>query len=136
MITFTMAGVFVGATNIQNKIKFGLGRAFDALGDPTSPPVFVVKSTQTGGGSTPSNPPIFTDEDVLLVNAVFDDVSKDMIDSSLIKLGDSVLTSDSDVEINQGEIIKSDGKEWIVITVLDTSPFGIPLAYESIVRLK
>lgn len=126
----------MGATNIQNKIKFGLGKAFDALGESNSPLVYLIQSTQIGGGNTPSNPPIMDDVDVLLKNAVFDDVSNDLIDGTLIKLGDSVITSDSDVEPKQGQIIKRGAERWEVVTVLKTNPFGVSLAFDTVVRLK
>jgi len=135
MTTSMTVGGFVGATNIQNKIKFGLSKAFDALGESDSPLVYVVKSTSTGG-SSPLDPPVITTEDVLLKNAVFDDVSNDLIDGTLIRLGDSIVTSDSDVEVVQGDVIKRGSELWDVVTVIKTDPFGFALVYEPVVRLK
>tara|TARA_R110002020_G_scaffold158175_1_gene341244 strand:- start:208 stop:621 length:414 start_codon:yes stop_codon:yes gene_type:complete len=127
--------VFMSASFIQSKIKFGLAKAKDALGSDSDPVTYLERRTTTGGNS-PLNPPTISIENVELVNAILDDVSRSMIDGNLIKQGDSSLTCDNEVEIKQGDTITRGSNSYVVITVIETNPTGSTLLYEPILRLR
>ncbi len=125
----------MGSLNLQNKIKIGLAKAINATGSITSDLVFIVKRTQTGGGNTPSNPPVFSDTNVLLVDAVFKTYDSKLVDANYVA-GDRVLVSNSDVDILEGETIIQGDLKYVVIDVDIKGPTSDILAYESQVRLK
>ena len=125
----------MSAANIQAEIKSALAEVHKELGSESDPLTYLEKKTVTGG-SSPLDPETITVEDVLLLNAVLDDVSRDMIDGTLIKQGDSSLTCDNDVEIKQGDIIKRGSSKYFVVTVVETNPTGSVLLYEPVVRLQ
>ncbi len=126
----------MGARDVAAKVARGLAKANLKVGENDSPIVELIRFTTTGGGNNPFDPPVQTREKILLVNAIFKTIDKSSIDNDLIKQGDMELVCDGSVEIKQGELITSDNVEYIVITVGISSPYGIPLAYTPIVRLK
>ena len=127
----------MGALSVRAKVARGLAKANSKVGESSSPIVSIIKLTTTGGGNNPFDPPVTTQESIVLVNAIFKTIDKSSIDNDLIKDGDRELVCDGAVEIKQGEVIKtSDGDEFIVISVSISSPYGIPLAYKPIVRRK
>ena len=127
----------MGGLSVAAKVARGLAKANLKVGENDSPIVSLVRVTNTGGGNNPFNPPTTTKESIVLVNAIFKAIDKASIDNDLIKQGDMMLVCDGAVEIKQGETITtSAGEEFIVISVSISSPYGIPLAYTPIVRLK
>ena len=133
----------MGANNVALKVARGLAKANAKVGENDSPIVSLVKITVTGGGNNPFDPPVTTQENIVLVNAIFKTIDKSSIDNDLIKDGDRELVCDGAVEIKQGEVIQTSVdenfiviEEFIVISVSISSPYGIPLAYKPIVRRK
>ena len=127
----------MGANSVAAKVARGLAKAYMAVGENDSPTLSLARYTTTGGGNNPFDPPTQTKESIELENAIFKSIDKSSIDNDLIKQGDMELVCDGSVEINQGDVIEStDGKEYIVVSVDISSPYGIPLAYTLIVRLK
>ena len=126
----------MSAGNIQNRIKKGLNRAYAKTGSANSDKVYVVKKTITGGDGTPLNPGASTESDIELAGAVFASYSKSLIDGSEIKQGDKKLVSNSDVEINQVDVIKQGLKKYYVVSVEPKAPTSDVLAYISQVRSK
>ncbi len=127
----------MGARDVAAKVARGLAKANLKVGENDSPIVELIRFTTTGGGNNPFDPPVQTREKILLVNAIFKTIDKASIDNDLIKQGDMELVCDGAIEIKQGETIEdSNGVEYIVISVDISSPYGIPLAYTPIVRLK
>ena len=100
-----------------------------------NPPVYHVVKTETGGNS-PLNPPVISQTDVP-VNAVFTSISRSMVDGTLIKQGDAGITvAKYSTEIEQGDTLKRDGKEYVVITKDPANPYGTSIVQKLIVRLR
>lgn len=126
----------LSAGNIQARIKRGLNRAYAKTGSANSDKVYVVKTTVSGGDGTPLNPGTSTQSDVELVGAIFTSYNENHIDGSEIKQGDKKLVSNSDVVINQGDVIKQGENEYHVVNVNPKAPTSDVLAYISQVRSK
>lgn len=100
-----------------------------------NPTVYHVKET-TSGGTSPIDPPIITKEE-FPINAVFTTISRSLIDGTIIKQGDAGLTvANYATQIEQGETIKRDGKEWVMITKDPVEPYGESIVQKLIVRLR
>ena len=125
----------MSSASIQAKIKAGLSKAVNAVGSPVSEKVYVVVKTKTGGGNDPLNPPIFSDIDTLLVNAIFKSYNKNLIGDS-IKAGDRELISNNDVEIKEGATIKQGTTQYVVISSEEVAPTSDVLLYKSQVRVQ
>lgn len=125
----------MGSSNIQAKIKAGLAKAVAATGSENSELVFIVQKTKTGGGNDPINPPVFSEVDVLLKNAIFKSYDIRLINGS-IKAGDRQLVADGDVEITEGAIIKQGTAKYVVINNGIAAPTSDVLNYVAQVRLQ
>ena len=110
----------------------GFGEVFG--NGENNPPVYHVVKTVTGGGS-PLNPSVITETETQ-INAVFTSISKSLIDGSLIKQGDAGVTvAKYSTQIQQGDTVKRDGKEYAVITQDPANPYGTSIVQKLIVRL-
>lgn len=108
-------------------VEFGEGE--------NNPPVYHVKET-TSGGTSPIDPPVVTKEE-FEINAVFTTISRSLIDGTLVKQGDAGLTvANYPTQIEQGETVKRDGKEYVVITKDPVNPYGTSIVQKLIVRLR
>lgn len=125
----------MGSANIQAKIKAGLAKAQAATGSSASEKIFIVVKTQASGGSDPANPPVFSEANVLLKNAIFKSYDISLV-SGKIKAGDRVLVADGDVEIKEGAIIKQGSTRYIVIDNGIAAPTNDVLNYIAQVRLQ
>ncbi len=127
----------MGANSVAAKVARGLAKANIKVGEGDSPIVYLVQETQVSGGTSPFDPPVYTTENIELVNAIFKTIDKSSVDNDLIKDGDREIVCDGAVVIKQGDFIEtSAGEGFIVISVGISSPYGIPLAYKPIVRRK
>ena len=124
----------MGAANIQAKIKRGLAKAVDKTGSASSELVYLVQKTNTGG-NTPIDPPIVTESNVLLVNAIFKSYNQKMIGGNIVA-GDRQLVSDDSVKIEAGNTIKQGSTLYTVIDTDIKAPTSDVLVYISQVRVK
>jgi hypothetical protein len=123
----------MAASDIQAKVRAGLAKAKAKAGSSSSPIVYLVRKTESAGGS-PTNPATITTENIELPNAVFKNIVRGSTDGDLIQEGDMEIVSDGDVLIKQGEIITRDPLKYLVVSVSVSSPFGIHLSYRPVVR--
>lgn len=107
-------------------VEFGNGE--------NNPVTYHVKATVSGGNS-PIDQPVVTTEDVPM-NAVFTSVLNTLIDGIIVKKGDMSVVATYDGDINPGDTIKRDGKEYIVIPSDPVEPYGQSIVKKLIVRLK
>ena len=124
----------MGSANIQAKIKKGLARAINKTGSASSDLVYLVEKTNTGG-NTPINPPVITENDVLLVDAIFKNYDKSLIGGNIVA-GDRQLVSNNDVKIKTGDTIKQGTALYTVIDLDIAAPTSDVLVYTSQVRVK
>ena len=87
------------------------------------------------GGTSPVDPPTVSIE-TKPMNAVFTSVSKSLIDGTLIKQGDMSVVATYDGVIAQGDTIKRDASDYVVMTVDPVEPYGKSIVKKLIVRLK
>ena len=125
----------MGAANIQAKIKRGLAKAINKTGSASSDKVFLVSSVQTGGGNTPIDPPIFTDTNIELVNAIFKNYDKSLIGGNIVA-GDRQLVCDNVNIISVGDTIEQGSTKYTVIDLGEIAPTSDVLAYMPQVRVK
>jgi hypothetical protein len=122
-----MAGI-----DIRKKVKSGLSKAINATSSNDADLVYLEVKTRTDG--TPMSPGVETTELVLLKDAIFKSYSKGLIDNSLIMDGDRMLVCNGDIAISQNQTIKVGGDRWLVKSVDEKTPAGVPLAYIAQVR--
>lgn len=122
-----MAGI-----DINSKVKSGLSKAIKATSSNDADLVYLEVKTRTDG--TPMSPGVETTELVLLKDAIFKSYSKSLIDNSLIMDGDRMLVCNGDVVISQNQTIKVGADRWLVKSVDEKTPAGVPLAYIAQVR--
>lgn len=120
-----MAGI-----DIQAKVRRGLSKAVGATGSGDL--VYLVKETQSGG--TPITPPTITTENILLVDAIFKNISINQMTNTLIQEGDRELISNSDVVLSLNDKIQQGSRLMYVVSTKPSEPAGIVLVYKSIVR--
>jgi len=125
----------MSSLDIQTKIKKGLARAVKKTGSRQSQKVYLVSKAKTGGGNSPSNPPIFTSQDILLLDAVFISYDKKLLGET-IRAGDRQLVSNSDVEIKAGDTIRQGSANYLVVDTGVTAPTSDVLFYKAQVRLQ
>jgi hypothetical protein len=126
----------MSAVDVQAKVRSGLAKAKAAVGEADSPIVYLTVITG-GGGNDPFNQTPLITVNTELPNAVFKNIARGtMNNSSLIKEGDRELVCDGDNEIKQNAIITQGAKEFIVVDIIVSEPFGYPISYRPIVRLK
>lgn len=125
----------MGAANIQAKIKRGLAKAINKTGSASSDKVFLVSSVQTGGGNTPIDPPVFTDTNVELVNAIFKEYSQELLGGNIVA-GDRQLVCDNAVEIKVGDTIIQGSINYVVISLGQSAPTSDVLVYTPQLRVK
>lgn len=121
-----MAGI-----DVANKIKLGMAKANQALGNGTSTVYLNSKVTTPG---TPMSPGTTTVTPILLVDAVVSSFDRKLIDDNLIRGGDKQLVSNGDVPIVQSDEVNINGVIHIVIAVDVKNPSNLPLAYIAQVR--
>jgi hypothetical protein len=125
----------MSAADVQAKVKSGLAKAKAKVGSIDSPIVYLKSITETGGTpGDPFDPPISTPALIELTNAIFKSVALSGIDGTLIQAGDMELICDGDTAFKAGDIITQAAISFIVITIGSSSPFGIALNYNPIVR--
>ena len=122
-----MAGV-----DISKKVKSGLSKAINATSSASADLVYLLLVTRTAG--TPMTPGVETTVNVLLKDAIFKSYSKSLIDGTLIVEGDRMLVCNGEVEIKQNQIIQVGADRWLVKSVDEKTPAGVPLAYIAQVR--
>jgi hypothetical protein len=122
-----MAGI-----DISKKVKSGLSKAIKATSSNDADLVYLEVKARTDG--TPMSPGVETAELVLLKDAIFKSYSKGLIDNSLIMDGDRMLVCNGDVVISQNQTIKVGNDRWLVKSVDEKTPAGVPLAYIAQVR--
>jgi hypothetical protein len=124
----------MSSANIRAKIQRGLAKAVNKTGSSSSELVFLIKVTESTGG-TPLNPATTTETPVLLVNAIFREYDIKLVDIN-IKAGDRELVSDHTVAIDVGETITQGSVNYIVINVENKAPTSDSLVYISQLRVK
>lgn len=124
----------MGSANIQAKIKKGLAKAVNKTGSINSDLVYLVQKTNTGG-NTPIDPPVITETNVLLKNAIFKSYDKKLIGANIVA-GDRELVSDDSVPIKTGDTIKQGSTKYIVISSDIKAPTSDALVYLSQVRVQ
>lgn len=108
-------------------VEFGEGE--------NNPQGYHVKKTTTGGNS-PINPGTVTTEEIP-INMVFTNISKSLIDGTLIKQGDAGLTvTNYPTKILQNEDIKRGNETYYVVTKDPVNPYGTSIVQKLIVRLR
>lgn len=122
-----MAGV-----DISKKVKSGLSKAIKATSSSAADFVYLLVTNRTEG--TPMAPGTETTVNILLKDAIFKSYRKSLIDGTLIMEGDRMLVCNGDVEIQQNQIIQVGADRWLVKSVDDKTPAGVPLAYIAQVR--
>ena len=120
--------------DISSKVKKGLFKARVKTGGGGVGLVEI--RTLTGGSNDPINPTPPTESWGELKDCIFSSVNKNIIDGDLIQSGDIQFVTNCDIEINQSDIIRRSGKEYIVKTIDDKNPTGITLAYKGTARLQ
>lgn len=123
----------MGSANIRAKVKRGLARAQVKTGSSSTDNVYLVKRTSVGG--TPLNPSSSTEQNILLVDAIFQEYDAKTVDVNILA-GDRRLVTNSDVVISQGDVIRQGGLNYTVIDVDIKAPTSDVLAYISQVRIK
>ena len=121
----------MSGASVAAKVKTGLRKANIAVGENPNPIYKEVKTLTGGDGITPPTQTITT---VLLVDAIFKSYNQNSIDNTSVLAGDRLLVCNGDVAISQGDIITEGSDRWLVITVDNKTPAGIPLAYIAQVR--
>lgn len=120
----------MSSADIQAKIKRGLAKAVNRTGSANSELVYMTRLINTGN---PLSPASTTSTPVLLVNAIFKTFDKKYTDID-IRAGDRELVSDSDVTIQQGDIITQGTTTYKVISIDYRAPTSDPLVNFSQVR--
>jgi len=124
----------MSSASIKARIAAGLARAVSATGSATSEKVYLVSKTNTGG-NTPINPPVISETDVELVDALFKSYDQGMF-SATIQAGDRQLVSQHSVEIKTGDTIKQGSSLFTVVSVGIKAPTSDTLLYISQLRAK
>ncbi len=122
----------MSADNIQARIKRGLKKAVEKTGSSTSEKVYLVHVDKTSGN--PITPPVRTETDIELVDAVFTEYNINSIGTAdtggtEIKAGDRRLVCNSDVAITQSDQIKQGADLYHVVNVDVKAPTSDVLAY-------
>jgi len=108
-------------------VEFGNGSA--------NPQGYHVIETKAGGTS-PIDPPIVVTED-FPINLVMTNISRSLIDGTLIKQGDSgMVVTKYETQIQQGDTIKYNGNEYVMITKDPAAPYGDSIVQKLIVRVR
>lgn len=118
--------------DIQAKFKRGLARAINKTGANASTLVYLVQ--RSGSAGTPSSPSTQSTNDVLLKDAIFKSYDLSNIDQTFIKTGDRQLVTNGDILIKENDIIKHEGRLFIVVSVDVKNPAGVPFAYIANIR--
>jgi hypothetical protein len=121
----------MGSSTIQARFKSGLAKAVSKTGSATSERVYRVRKTQTGDPLAPA----VTTTTQLLPEAIFKSYAKGLTDIN-IKAGDRELVSNSDNDIQQGDIIRQGSTDYLVISVDEISPTSDVLGYKSQCRVQ
>lgn len=121
-----MAGI-----DINKKVKKGLRKANAATGEN---PNLIYKEVKTLTGGDGITPPTETITTVQLVDAIFKSYSQNAIDGTSVKAGDRQIISNGDTAIEYGNIITEGADRWLVVSVDNKTPAGVPLAYIAQVR--
>ena len=124
----------MGSANTRAKIKKGLAKAVNKTGSIDVDKVYLIKRTNTGGNS-PVNPPVYAENSIELVNAIFTSLDTKLFDGD-IKASDRQLVSDNDVYVTQGDIIEQGANRYIIINQDVKAPTSDVLAYTSQLRLQ
>ena len=124
----------MSSASIKAKIAAGLAKAVSATGSATSEKVYLVSKTNTGG-NTPINPPVISETDVELVDALFKSYDQSMF-SATIQAGDRQLVSQHSVEIKTGDTIKQGAALFTVVSIDVKAPTSDTLLYISQLRAK
>lgn len=121
----------MSAGDIRNEIKNILKIAVAETGSSNSEKVYLVQKTKTSGN--PITPPIITETDIELVDAIFTQYDINSIDTgsggSEILAGDRRLVCNSDIVITQSDQIKQGLDLYHVINVDVKAPTSDVLAY-------
>jgi hypothetical protein len=124
----------MASANIRAKIEKGLAKAAVKTGSSSSEKVYLIKRTNTGG-SSPINPPVYTESKVLLVNAIFQSADRKLFDGDFFAT-DRQLVSDYSVEVNRGDIIEQGNNRYMVINQDVKAPTSDVLVYISQLRIQ
>ena len=124
----------MSSASIRAKIQSGLSKAVVATGGANVEKVYLITRTNTGGNS-PLNPPVISESQTELVNAIFKSYSKNLIGGN-IQSGDRELLSDHAVEVLPGSIIRQGTTEYIVIPSDVVAPTSDVLMYKSQCRVQ
>lgn len=125
----------MSASSIRKKIKKGLAKAIAKTGSSESDIVYKVVKTQTSGGSSPLDLPVFTPSLVELTNAIFKEYKTEQFNDN-IKKGDRQLVVDNDTVIEEGDIIRHGTQDHTVVAVDIKAPTSDALVYIAQVRAK
>ena len=117
--------------DIQARVMLGLAKANLATGNGSSV-VYLIKETDNGG--TPINPIAPTIENITLTDAVVKSINNNLVDNTLVFATDSMLISNGEVEIKQGDRISVNGSEMKVVSVTVSKPYDVVLSYTSVIR--
>ena len=121
----------MSGASVAAKVKKGLRKANKAVGENPNAILKEVKTLTGGDGITPPTETITT---VQLVNAIFKSYNQNAVDGTSVKAGDRQLVSNGDIAIEYGNIITEGSDRWLVVSVDNKTPAGIPLAYIAQVR--
>jgi len=124
----------MGSNNIRAKVQKGLARAINKTGSSSSELIYLIEKSNLGG-NTPLDPPVITESKVLLVDAIFKSYDASLVDGD-IQSGDRQLVSNSDVAIEQGNIIEQGSVRYIVIDIDIKAPTSDVLVYISQARVQ
>lgn len=116
----------MAGSDIASKVKSGLAKANKAVGDG----VTIVELRQDTVISDPILGDTVTPKWVTLPNAIFKSYDKSLIGTEIMT-GDRELISNGDIKIEQGNIVRSNSKEYIVKSVDEVNPAGVVLVYKS-----
>ncbi len=98
-----------------------------------SPQTYFLLETETAAPN-PFDPPTVTTEQIP-INAVFTSVSSSMIDGTLIKAGDVMITTSYTGTIEQGDKVSRDGVVYTVNVVNPASPYGEQIVNKLVARV-
>ena len=105
-------------------VKFGNG--------PSNPKVYLVSRTKTVGN--PIDPPVVVESLLELTNAAFTSVDNSLIDGDVILSTDVFIVCDADHPVTQGDTVRRDGSDYMVIQVDVANPFGEAINQKIVAR--
>lgn len=121
----------MSSADIRIKIQSGLAKAVSKTGSGVK--VYKVTFTNTGG-DTPLNVPVTAEVLTELPNAIFKSYKTREIEGN-IRAGDKMMVSDYTIEITEGDTIRQNSDDYMVVSTDTKAPTSDVLTYISQIRL-